>query len=107
MRIEIVTCDVCGGRVDGDHKHDLSIRSGVVRVHVDICEECAKAVAKTIRKHKRTHDLVDEPDDDVTALKAIRRRANIGLEAYASGATANDMAKVLRDILSDGRKVIR
>lgn len=104
MKVEIVVCDRCGDRVrDEATVAKLSVRRSESATSRELCVLCDQGLTKYL-KGAPLADLEAElaemgkGADGKHALRDARRMANEAIEAWADGASADDLADRLRDI---------
>lgn len=103
MRIEVTVCDRCGVRAD---EHALvRIARGDERRTRELCTACLDELTRWLGSSRTqvTAKANGNGDDARHALVV----ANRGLEAWADGASADDLAGVLRDVVSAANRDAR
>lgn len=108
MKIEIIVCDDCGRRIT-EPATDLVTVKVTRRDSIttrELCPACGTSVVEMLKTHtrqtpKERPDLAADLHDGVVEA---RRIANAGLERYAEGANADELAQVLRDVSSAARR---
>jgi hypothetical protein len=110
-RIEVIICDRCGLQVDSDHAggylHIDTTRYRSPWFNLDFCGQCTPQVEKELRRRNtdalpKNPGLVDDPN--VGRINTMKETALQGIDLFNDGATANQLAQVLRDVISEGKR---
>lgn len=99
MKVEIFSCDLCGRET----KYVTQVTAKAIGLNRDLCSDCVDSLK---------HFLSGRPDPhrktvityETAELEDVYRKGAEALEAWAMGATADEMAQHVRDMLSRAKR---
>lgn len=104
MRVVVIKCDRCKSTInEEDPIFKLKINEGKKRKEAELCGSCNELVVRVLdgaNLAKPGRPARNESDLYQQQLESARRTANRALERYADGATADQLAGALRDVVS-------
>lgn len=107
MKVEVVICDRCDRRIDGEgNLAVVRVERGDRRTVRDLCAVCVSDLDLFLRGVPvgQADPIPALADVDAALLAEARRVANAGVEAYAAGATADELVGRLRDVATAARR---
>lgn len=99
MEVEILSCDRCGREV----KYLTPVQSKPIGLNRELCTECIEDMKVWLWNRPAPHTKTLYEIAEVE-LQAVYRRGAEALEAWAEGATADEMAEHIREMLVQAKQ---
>lgn len=99
MELTVYTCDRCGRET----KHPTPITSQPIGLNRDLCTECVDSLRSFLAGRPDPHRQT-VIEFETAELQDVYRKGAEALEAWATGATADQLAQSIRDMLSRAKR---